>query len=154
MINLFQDDVLSFFGNHKTIVDTCVRLYLSRDMTKPTKCVCAQRRLRSAWASVRPSSLSSATCQQTTSSLKPRSRFLPYFTDSIYRQGKRITMSFYVNRIRTLIAMAAYSCHWLIMWKNENWHLLLSHCRYFDKTFTELLRSCLGDKAETLQNCF
>ena len=26
-------------------------LYLSRDMTKPTKCVYAQRRLRSAWAS-------------------------------------------------------------------------------------------------------
>ena len=24
------------------------------------------------------------------------------------------------------------------MGKNENWHLLLSHCRYFDKTFTEL----------------
>ena len=25
MIGLFQDDVLSFFGNHKTIVDVCVR---------------------------------------------------------------------------------------------------------------------------------
>ena len=27
-----------------------VRIYLSRDMTKPTKWVCAQRRLRSTWA--------------------------------------------------------------------------------------------------------
>ena len=30
------------------------RSHLSRDMTKPTKWVCAQRRLRSAWASVQP----------------------------------------------------------------------------------------------------
>ena len=22
--------------------------------------------------------------------------------------------------------------------KKENWHLLLSHCRYFDKSFTEM----------------
>ena len=34
--------------------------------------------------------------------------------------------------------MATYNCHWLIMGKNENWHLLLSHCRFFDKTFTEM----------------
>ena len=33
------------------------------------------------------------------------------------------------NRIRPVVAMAAYS------WKNENWHLLLSHCRYFDKFY-------------------
>ena len=24
------------------------------------------------------------------------------------------------------------------MGKHENWHLLLSHCRYFDKSFTEM----------------
>ena len=29
--------------------------------------------------------------------------------------------------------MSTYSCRWLIMGKNENWHLLLSHCSYFDK---------------------
>ena len=28
--------------------------------------------------------------------------------------------------------MATYSCHWLIMGKNENWHLLLSQCRYLN----------------------
>ena len=28
-----------------------IRMYMSRDMTKPTKWLCAQRRLRSAWAS-------------------------------------------------------------------------------------------------------
>ena len=33
-----------FYGRDKNV-------YLSRDMTKPTKWVCAQRRLRSAWAS-------------------------------------------------------------------------------------------------------
>ena len=33
------------------ILDILVRVYMSRDMTKPTKWLCAQRRLRSAWAS-------------------------------------------------------------------------------------------------------
>ena len=85
---------------------------------------------------------------RTTSPLKPWSRFLPYFTYSIYKQGERIILfvfsfvSFFFffcpNRIRTLVAMATYSCHWLIMGTNENWHLLLSHCRYFDISFTEM----------------
>ena len=33
------------------ILDIWVRVYMSRDMIKPTKWLCAQRRLRSAWAS-------------------------------------------------------------------------------------------------------
>ena len=33
------------------ILDIWVRVYMSRDMTKPTKRLCTQRRLRSAWAS-------------------------------------------------------------------------------------------------------
>ena len=33
------------------ILDIWVRVYMSRDMTKPTKWLCAQRRLRSVWAS-------------------------------------------------------------------------------------------------------
>ena len=33
------------------ILDIWVRVYMSRDMTKATKWLCAQRRLRSAWAS-------------------------------------------------------------------------------------------------------
>ena len=33
------------------ILDIWVRVYMSRDMTKPTKWLCAQQRLRSAWAS-------------------------------------------------------------------------------------------------------
>ena len=33
------------------ILDIWVPVYMSRDMTKPTKWLCAQRRLRSAWAS-------------------------------------------------------------------------------------------------------
>ena len=32
-------------------LDIWVRVYMSRDMTKPAKWLCAQRRLRSAWAS-------------------------------------------------------------------------------------------------------
>ena len=42
------------------------------------------------------------------------------------------------NRIRTLVAMAIYSCNWLTMAKVEIGILLLSHCRYFDKSFTEM----------------
>ena len=66
--------------------------------------------------------------------------------------------------------------------KNENWHLLLFHCRYFDESLSgplpniyflskplnwigvkatsglnlfknQLLRSYMGEKAETLQKC-
>ena len=33
------------------ILNIWVRVYMTRDMTKPTKWLCAQRRLRSAWAS-------------------------------------------------------------------------------------------------------
>ena len=33
------------------ILDIWVRVYMTRDMTKSTKWLCAQRRLRSAWAS-------------------------------------------------------------------------------------------------------
>ena len=33
------------------MLDIWVRMYMSRDMTKPIKWLCAQRRLRSAWAS-------------------------------------------------------------------------------------------------------
>ena len=40
-----------------TIFFEIVVLYLSRDMTKPTKWVCAQRRLRSAWASTQSDQL-------------------------------------------------------------------------------------------------
>ena len=29
--------------------------------------------------------------------------------------------------------------HWLSNEKNENWHLLLSYCRYFDKIFKEVV---------------
>ena len=34
------------------ILDLLVRVYMSRDMSKPTTWLCAQRRIRSAWASV------------------------------------------------------------------------------------------------------
>ena len=43
-----------------------------------------------------------------------------------------------LNRIRVLVAMATWSCHLTYNGKNENRHLLLSHCRYFGKSFTEM----------------
>ena len=60
-------------------------------------------------------------CQhfQTTSPLKPRSRFFSYFKYSIYRLGERIIVFFCSGRIRTLVAMATYSSKTLIMGKEE-----------------------------------
>ena len=34
--------------------------------------------------------------------------------------------------------MATLIFHRLINGKNENWHLLLFHCRYFDESFLEM----------------
>ena len=41
-------------ANGKVGETTRIHLHMSRDMTKPTKWLCAQRRLRSAWASTQP----------------------------------------------------------------------------------------------------
>ena len=50
--------VLENIQNKKKILERDVEVYfhrkhMSRDMTKPTKLQCAQRRLRSAWAAAR-----------------------------------------------------------------------------------------------------
>ena len=50
-------------------------------------------------------------------SLKPWSRFLRNFTYSIYRQAEQIMAFFSFSRTKCLVAMATYSCHWLIMGK-------------------------------------
>ena len=72
-------------------------------------------------------------CQhfQKTSPLKPWSLFLPYFNYCIYRQGEQIMYFFCPRWIRTLVAMATSSCHWLIRGGNENWHLLQKSCQKF-----------------------
>ena len=67
--------------------------------------------------SIRPSSVAFHYFQ-TTSPLKPRSRFFSYFTYSIYRSGERIIV-FCSVRIRTLVAIATYSSQRLIMGKEE-----------------------------------
>ena len=59
--------------------------------------------------------------------------------------GERI-YCFCPDRIRPLVAMVAYSCHWLLMGKDQNWRLVLYHCRYFDKTFTEMFREWSSTK--------
>ena len=71
--------------------------------------------------SVRPFVVRPSVCQhfQTTSSLKPRSRFFSYFTYSIYRSGGTNNCVFCSGRIRTLVAIATYSSHRLIMGKEE-----------------------------------
>ena len=48
------------------------------------------------------------------------------------------TLVFYSNRIRTLVAMATYSSHRLIMGKEEIDNFFLSHWGYLDFFFTEM----------------
>ena len=69
---------------------------------------------------------------QMTSPLKPRSRFFSYFTYSIYRSGERIIVFFCSGRIRTIVAMATYSSHRLIMEKRGNGQFFLSHWGFFN----------------------
>ena len=69
---------------------------------------------------------------QTTSPLKPLGRFFPYFTYSIYRSGEGIIVFFCSGRIRTLVAMATYSSHRLIMGKEEMDNFFLSQWRYLE----------------------
>ena len=66
------------------------------------------------------------------------SRFFPYFTYSIYRLGEQIIVFFCFNRIRTLVVVATYNFHWLIMGKLESgnfccltadiWNFFLQKC--------------------------
>ena len=49
------------------------------------------------------------------------------------------TLLFYCRCLSTLVAMATLNFHRLINEKNENWHLWLFHCRYFDESFSEML---------------
>ena len=47
-------------------------------------------------------------------------------------------MFYYSNRIRTLVAMATYSSHRLIMGKEEIDNFFLSHLGYLEKKITEM----------------
>ena len=49
-----------------------------------------------------------------------------------------ITCVFYFGRIRTLVAMATYSSHRLLMGKEEIDNFLSSHWGYFEFFFTEM----------------
>ena len=67
-------------------------------------------------------------------SLKSRGWFLPNFTCSIYGPWEQIILFFLHNRIRILVILIL-----TYTGKSESWHLkLLSHCRYFAKSFTEM----------------
>ena len=45
---------------------------------------------------------------------------------------------FYENLPISLVAMATYSFHWLLMEKTEKWHLLPNSWRYFDQNFIDI----------------
>ena len=75
---------------------------------------------------------------QTTSPLKPRSRFFSYFTYSIYRSGGTNNCVFCSGRIRTLVAMATYSSHRLIMGKKRKLTIFSVSLGIFGFFFTEM----------------
>ena len=52
--------------------------------------------------------------------------------------GTKVCGFFYLDRIRTLVAMAAYASHRLIMEKSENCLFLLSCLRYLNFVFAEM----------------
>ena len=61
-----------------------------------------------------------------------------YFTYSIYRHGEQIIVFFCSNRTSTLVAMAAYSFHWLIMGKVE----IDIYCYFTVNILTKVLQNC------------
>ena len=52
--------------------------------------------------------------------------------------NKSLCFFFYLDRIRTLVAMATYASHRLIMEKSENCLFLLSCFRYLNFVFAEM----------------
>ena len=48
------------------------------------------------------------------------------------------SLCFYENWLFSLVAMATYIFHRLMMGKIEIWHLLPNYCRYLDKNFIEM----------------
>ena len=42
---------------------------------------------------------------------------------------------FYENQLFNLVVVVTWSFHSLIIGRIEKWHLLPSHCKYFNKTF-------------------
>ena len=95
-------------------------------------------------------------------------------TTSIGQGSKKLCFFFCSNRLRTLVAMTTYSFHWLIMGKveigiyccltadiltnvlqkcslSENRCSLLSHSRYFDRSFIEIF---LYQAYEFCPNCW
>ena len=56
----------------------------------------------------------------------------------VYNISLYKNIAFYCRCFSTLVAMATLNFHRPINGKNENWHLLLFHCRYFDERFLEM----------------
>ena len=60
-----------------------------------------------------------------------------FYVEHLFVEGKKVCV-FYLDRIRTLVAMATYASHRLIMEKSENCLFLLSCLRYLNFVFAEM----------------
>ena len=74
---------------------------------------------------------------QTTSPLQLPGRIFSYSHIASTGGGTNICV-FYFDRIRTLVAMATYASHRLIMEKSENCLFVLSCLRYLNFVFAEM----------------
>ena len=68
---------------------------------------------------------------------------------SSYKPLQILLFFLYENQLFSLVAMATWSFHTLILGRIEKWHLLSSHCRYY-KTFIEMFL----EKSSISRVCF
>ena len=83
-------------------------------------------------ASVRPFTFSKIFFSETARSIKAK-----FYVEHPW-VGRTKVCVFYLDRIRTLVAMATYASHRLIMEKSENCLFLLSCLRYLNFVFAEM----------------
>ena len=83
--------------------------------------------------------------------LKLAGPWLPNFKYSIYRQGNQYIVFFYPCLFRISFSMTRFPL--ACKGKIENLHLLLCHCRYFDKTFTDMFLVNIYKPHEIFASC-
>ena len=62
-----------------------------------------------------------------------------FYVEHPWVGGTKVCVFFYLDRIRTVVAMATNAFHRLIMEKSENCLFLLSCLRYLNFVFAEML---------------
>ena len=83
-------------------------------------------------ACVRPFTFSQIFFSETAWPIKAK-----FYVEHPWVGGTKVCV-FYLDRIRTLVAMATYASHRLIMEKSENCPFLLSCLRYLNFVFAEM----------------